>query len=837
MLVGGEAGSGKSTLVEAMIQQLDRSTSVVTGVCDPLSTPRPLGPLRDVAADPGSGWSGLSLDGDPMALFADVLDRFQRTTRPVVMVIEDVHWADEGTLDFLRFVGRRVRSSKAVIVCTYRDDEIGHDHPLRTVLGQLTPLPTTHRLAVPPLSIDAVAALAGITGPEAAALHARTGGNAFFVTEVIAAGLDVPVSVQDAVLARLARLDEPARAVVETVSIAPRSLEVDRVVALAEASRQAIDRTVTSGVLRSDGNRLRFRHELARAAVEASLPPARRLDLHRRMINLLEQDGERDPTRLAHHAVRAGDPDLVVHHAPVAADEALARGARREAISLYRAALEHDHLLPPERAAELWFRLGSELVWLSEENAAAIDALRRAIARYDDLGDVDGAARAMIVLQNPLSVVEGKAAAWALTDEALARLEPRGPSEALAMVLTRLAHNHMISREREPAARAVARACDVADAVGSRAARWRADMLRGTIEVVMGDADLGVALLEESVRTAESMAAHQFVNSALGMLGSGGGEARRYAAAIPALERGVEHGLATDDDLDVAYDRAWLGRIAFEQGRWDDAVEAAELALATDVGDPIHVDTARCVIGRVRVRRGDPGGVGLLGQVIESAEDSLFQYVWNAYCGAAEHAWLQGRPDDAIPLLDRAFDRAMASDSPWARGEVGFWMWRLGRIDRSPDGAATPFALQMDGDWRAAAEAWRELGCPYETAMALADGDEPAVLEAIAVFDRLGATPAARLLRSRLRERGVAAVPRGPIRATRANVAHLTPRQMEVLELIVAGLANHEIADRLVLSKKTVEHHVSAVYAKLGVDSRAKAIVAARQQSIVDVDA
>ena len=179
MLVAGEAGSGKTTLIEAMVEQLDGSTSVITGACDPLSTPRPLGPLRDFAADPASGLADLELgDRDAASLFAEVLRRLQDATRPTVMIVEDVHWADEATLDFLRFMGRRVRHSQAVIVCTYRDDELGADHPLRIVLGQLAALATTHRLDVPPLSVDAVAQLAGVTAIEAVDLHDRTEGNA-----------------------------------------------------------------------------------------------------------------------------------------------------------------------------------------------------------------------------------------------------------------------------------------------------------------------------------------------------------------------------------------------------------------------------------------------------------------------------------------------------------------------------------------------------------------------------------------------------------------------------------------------------------------------------------
>ena len=360
-------------------------------------------------------------------------------------------------------------------------------------------------------------------------------------------------------------------------------------------------------------------------------------------------------------------------------------------------------------------------------------------------------------------------------------------------------------------------------------------MLDGTVEVVMGDHDLGVELLQASVRDAESMGANQFVSTALGMLGSGGGEARRYRAAIPALERGVSVALAVDDDGNAAYNLAWLARVAFEQCRWDDAVDHAERALTYPGGDGIHTVTARSVIGRTRVRRGDPGALDVLTEITERADDFLVQYVWNAYCGLAEHAWLRGDGASTAPLLRHAFERAMASDSPWARGEVGFWMWRIGEIDRPPDGAAEPFAAHMRGDWRAAADLWRDIGCPYEMAMALADGDEPAMREAVEILDGLGATPAARFVRNRWRDLGNGTVPRGPTHATRANPAHLTPRQLEVLELLAQGLSNAAIGERLFVSKKTVEHHVSAVFTKLGVESRAAAIVAARRLGIIEI--
>jgi ATP/maltotriose-dependent transcriptional regulator MalT len=327
----------------------------------------------------------------------------------------------------------------------------------------------------------------------------------------------------------------------------------------------------------------------------------------------------------------------------------------------------------------------------------------------------------------------------------------------------------------------------------------------------------------------------RFVALGLSMLGSGGGEARIYEAAMPALERGVEQGLATDEDYSVAYNRSWLARIAFEQGRWDDAVTYADLVeRTTQQREGIALITAMSALGRVRVRRGDPGGLGLLEELTELARDHELQHGWNAICGRAEHFWLTKDSATGLDELEPAYRRALDTDSRWARGEIGFWMWRVGAIDSPPDGAAGPFALQMAGDWSAAARAWREIGCPYEEALALADGPEGAKLEALDILDRLDARPMADRVRQQLRDLGVESIPRGPTRETLSNPAGLTTRQLEVLRLIAEGRSNERIAEELFISKKTVEHHVSAIYGKLGVSTRPEAMRAAGEVGAIE---
>lgn len=832
-LVAGEAGAGKTSLVRAFVDELDEKTLVITGACDPLTTPRPLSPLRDFAASADAGLGSLADDGlNPMDQFEMVLDRLRHTIRPIVMVIEDIHWADDATLDFLRFVGRRVGDVRALVVCTYREDEVGSDHPLRPVLGQLLPLATTLRLAVPPLSPDAISVLSAGRDIDPRSLHQLSGGNAFFVTEVLAAGSTLPATVQDAVLARLSRLDGGARFATEVVSVAPRHMEIEKAMGMGVDSA-ALDRAVNAGMLLAGEAGLRFRHEIARAAVEESIPPARRLRMHRQMIGLLEEDPDRDPARLAHHAIRAADAGLIADYAPAAGDQAAGRGARREAVAFYRAALQHPEELGAQRANEVRVRLGDQLRLLDRPDEGE-PLLRAAASYFREVGDTERLAdtlgRLQAVLWNLQRIEEG----WVVMNEALETLRARSPSQALGMTLYRAAHNHMLARHAEPAFRAAAEAAEVAAEIGDGDVAWLAELTRGTIDIVVGDAAEGAEILRASAAKAEEMGNPRFVSLALGMLGSGGGESRRYGEAISALEAGIEQGLATDEDYTVAYNRSWLARIAFEQGRWDEVPRYAELVASTTLQkEGIAYLTAMSALGRVRVRRGEAGGAELLAELVDLGRSHEIQHAWNAVCGWAEHHWLADRPRAAIEVVEPAYERALDTDSSWARGEIGFWMWRLGGIDGPPPDAAEPFALHMSGRWRESAALWRDIGCPYEEALALADGDHESKLAALAVFDRLGATPMGDRLRAELRADGLAGIPRGPRKSTRKNPAGLTGRQLEVLGLMVEGLSNAEIARRLYVSKKTVDHHVSAIYSKLGVRNRARATALALSRGLV----
>ena len=253
---------------------------------------------------------------------------------------------------------------------------------------------------------------------------------------------------------------------------------------------------------------------------------------------------------------------------------------------------------------------------------------------------------------------------------------------------------------------------------------------------------------------------------------------------------------------------------------------------------------ATMVLGIGHARRGDPQARPTLERSLELALTKIVSRISkvNALVRLAEMYWLQDDAAKAREYARRAFEESSYMQAhPWIRGQAAFWRWRVsGEPNGDPLDAInlvaldTPYALQVAGDWNAAAAAWDRMGCPYERAMALVDGGPAEQREAFAIFDRLGASATIRRCREMLAARGVTHIPRGPRPTTRANPMGLTDRESEVLTLMAEGLQNAEIGARLHRSEKTVAHHVSSIIAKLGVATRQQAVRSARMKGLLD---
>jgi DNA-binding CsgD family transcriptional regulator len=823
VLIGGEAGVGKTALLRRFADEHERPARFLWGACDALFTPSPLGPFLEIAETVGGELQAL-IAGDAMPhQVASALAGELAREAPTVLVLEDMHWADEATLDVLRLLGRRVRSLPALLLISYRDTELGRLHPLRQVLGELESGASLRRLKLAALSSEAVGMLAEPHGVDATALYRRTSGNPFFVTEVLAADEEIPETVRDAVLARAARLTPAARTLLDAVALTPPHAELWLLEVVAGETLSALDECLSSGMLVPTNGAVAFRHELARLAVEEAVAPDRALVLHRAALAALRSasPGTADLARLAHHAEAAGDAEAVLELAPAAGARASALGAHRQAAAQYARALRFARALPLGERAELLKRHSFECYVTTQDEHALASSLE-AVEAYRTIGDVQAEADALgWVARVRLNMGYGHESA-AAAGNAVALLEQLPVGQELARAYAMVAAVHLLSEDRHATEAWARRARDLATRLDDRDTSLSAQCSLAAVGALHrrpGGADE----LEQCLTLAQEAGLENHVGRSYVLLGMAGCRER----SLERMERCVEPALAycEERDLDVwgrmlLAMRSW---VALERGDWDRAADVARLVLMEDCA--LSCLQAHVVLALVRARRGDPDPWTPLSQAREVAERTGYLWwKWQVAAAHAEAAWLEGRAGEIEGKTAHTFELALRLRSPWPIAELAWWRRKAGVREAVPADADGPFALQLRGDWSGATEAWRAAGCPYEAALALADGDEEgAQWQALEELQALGARPAAAIVARRLRKRGVRGLPRGPRPATRENPAGLTRRELEVLAFVAQGLRNAEIAERLVLSEKTVTHHVSAILRKLGVRTRVEA--------------
>jgi len=835
VLLAGEAGIGKSAVVRRFTERQPADTRSLLGACDPLLTPRALGPLHDIARQTGGRLAELLDSGGPReAVFAAFLDQLAQPSRRQVVVVEDAHWADEATLDLLVFLGRRMERTRALLLVTYRDDEVGPDHPLRGVLGAL-PQGVVRRARPEPLSEAAVAELARRAGRPATGLRELTGGNPLLVTEMLAAGdAGVPMTVRDLVLARLAGLPADAREVVRLVAVVPTRAELWLLEQAARPAPSAVEMGVSAGLLVVGPDAVGFRHELLRQAVEGSLSALARRELNRRVLEVLAgAPGRRvDLARLVHHAREAGDVEAVLRYAPEAARQAAAVAAHREAVGHYRAVLAHDERIPAAARAELLEGYSVE-AYLSGLSGEAVSARQAAVDLREAAGDREQLGEALRWLSRLHWWDGNRREAEAAAARAVAVLEPLPPGHQLAMAYSNQAQLDMLANRSEAAMGWAARAIELARRLDDQETLTHALTNIGSARVNGGDPG-GRVELEEAFEVAVAAGLEDHAARAVCNLATLSAETRDDRHARQDLDRALA--FAQAHEL-AGYTQHVLGhraRVRLDQGDWAGAEQDARAALAEPVkGGPRVVD-ALVPLGLLRSRRGDPDAAATLQEATERAfATSELQWTAPVAAARAEYAWLHGDDRRAAEEAAGIFELAVRDGHQWFAGELACWLRLAGAPVRVPAVMAEPHRLLLAGDWRAATDAWRERGYPYQQALALACGDQDeALLEALTLLDGLGARQTALRLRRQLRQRGNLRVPRGPTRATAANPAGLTGRQVEVLGLLAQGLTDAEIAEQLSLSAKTVGHHVSALLAKLGVGSRREAAAAARRLGV-----
>jgi DNA-binding CsgD family transcriptional regulator len=834
VLISGEAGAGKTSLIERF-ERDSGDACWLHGQCDGLFTPRPLGPLYDAAEELGGELlAACRGDGARDELFGHLLTQLREGM--TVFAIEDVHWADESTLDLLRFLGRRLRDLPVLLLITYRDDELGGGHPLRLVLGELATQRSTRRIDLARLSERAVRELAADSGIDARALYELSGGNPFFVTEVLQAKTTrIPPSARDAVLARLARLGADARRLAETAALIGTRVESLLVEQVADASAEQLDELLASGLLVSDTDGLRFRHELSRLAVEESVPAHRRKQIHARVLSALRASGCEDEARLAYHADGAEDAAAVLQYAPGAAARASALGSHREAAAQYERALRFVDRNDRRRLAEFYDLLVEES-WPTDSGDRAAEAGERALALWRQLGDKHREGAALCHLSRTMwRLCRPESRQYA--EEAVALLEPLGPSTELAWAYAAAAKAVMENLAGIIQGVGYAhRAQELATALGLPDVF--SDALTTEACLVSGLGGDWQPLVKRALDVAVAAGAQEQAGRAYANIWELLAEHGRLGECEKYLDEGSqycdEHDLATYGYCLRVGRSEWL----LAQGRWDEAIEVAQPLLAPKVSSPANRTTLARTVGRALARRGDLNAWTYLDEVLANAVNSGEPgWLLDAYSARAEAHWLEGDVGAARADLAAAVQTA-GGELPAPAAFIATWCRRLGMAVPAVTAPAAedPNTLLLAGDCEAAAAEWDELGMPYEAALAFYDsGTEEGLREAIRRFEALGAAAAVDATRREMRRLGMRSVPAGARASTKAHPSGLTRRESEVLELICAGRTNAEISAELFVSPRTVDHHVSSVLAKLGVPSRAVAAAEAVRRGLVTV--
>ncbi|MEP0189747.1 MAG: AAA family ATPase [Erythrobacter sp.] len=837
--VSGEAGIGKTALLREFAARHAQDCECVWGMCDALFTPRPLGPVHDIAAmlfeqeDETNGSSGT-------ALFSQLLAALSRSQAPTIIIIEDVHWADIGTLDFIRFLGRRITMCKALMIVSFRNDELGRDHPLLRVLGEI-PSDQLERIELQPLSLAAIAEMIDDNGRDPEKLLAATNGNPFFLSEILAsvdADRQVPASVQDAVNGRLSRLTPEQIKLLEALSIIPVPIVpelhcgwIDNYPGLL---RDCLDLSIL--VEDTDG-RLRFRHELARLATTNRCSSIEIRNLHRRHLAFILKNGEgRDAGEVLHHARGAADAKMVLRYAPIAAEKAALLGAHKEAADYLDVALEYVDEAEPEEAAQLYESWAYEAAIAHRIDDRVIEARRHALTMWRALGRDERLADNLRHLSR-LHWYRGEAIkASRYLDDAVQLLERLEDKSRLALAYSMRSQMHMLASRMEEAINWGQRALTVMENEPAPEVQVHALNNIGTARMFLGD-EHGIADLETSLELALAQNLHEDAARVFTNLSEYAVDMRRLDIAEEMLERGIK--FDTEHDLD-SWTYYLLGRKAqlrLEQGRLDEVEALCRSVIETPGQTLLMKLPARIMLARLYVRTSHEDAPSTLQKAHKDAlATGEVQYCIPVLIAMLEQAWLTDSQELSAQAMDGLGRIDSSCFSVWSRAEFAFWSNLVG--EPSPltkVQGQTAFGPALKGDFLETGMRFARLGADYLANLCFGLSDNvKTVSSGFAELNRRGAKAAVARLTDLLESRGIArqdiTLPRGPYRASRENPFGLTAKEMTVLEHLAVGLSNAQIAEEMSRSQRTVEHHVSAILHKLEVENRLAVLLKVRDE-------
>jgi DNA-binding CsgD family transcriptional regulator/tetratricopeptide (TPR) repeat protein len=850
VLITGEAGVGRTSFLQNFTGQIKDSGAFFVGACEPLRSPRPLGPLYDIAPRIGKAFAQDIRDQkNPSIIFASFLDELVRTGKPVCLVFEDLQWADADTLDLIQYLGRRIGAYPILLLLSYRTYELAVDHPLNAALGSLSREHTEH-IALQPLSRVSVAELAQKYSVRTDLLFDLTQGNPFYLTEVLnTPGDTLPETVTRFIASRLAMMSIAARQLCELISTIPTEAEISLISQITFGTEpkckgddpELLESCTSSGLIYFTGTGLRYRHEIARRAVENSLGVLKRKSWHGVMLEIMIRDQSLPKARLVHHAAQAGLGALVLELAPQAALEAGQAGAHREACHHFATAIpfaKHANLQLQATLYEGWAYHG---LMSTSMDSRFVEALKRAITLWKEIGNVERIGynlRMLAVLNWSLGRIEDS---FECVSEAITYLETVAPTPALAMAYSMRSQNHVATSSLKQAIVWGEKAVQLASALQANEALVHSLCNLGTALMRSQKAE-GEALLKRSIAIGEAMALHE--NTGVAYISYC--ESLLWQCRLDEAENVGNAGLDFVKRTGVlALSLSLTGllaQIAVMRNRFSEAQSLSQKVLENLTLSPLVRWPALAAKAMQLNRLGHADGIGKLEELVAlSRKIALPNQQLHASILQIETYWIAGDLLRAKQALTIAMTHRGEETSVWMLGQLYCWCQRLQERLESFGLSADvvlpePFALELSGDLIGASNWWSDHGFAFEQAVCLMHSGDEGLVAAAKILTQLEATPAVHRLRQLARKLKIQGVKRGHYASAASNSFHLTARELAILQFVAKGLSDGEIAEKVARSKRTIQNHVGSLLSKVGVKNRLMLVSVVQRSGLLKTD-
>ncbi len=828
ILLSGGAGMGKTSATKEFIDSLPTSLPSYMGYCDPLFTPRPLGPILDIlhaSKETVNDWSA----NERNSIFLELINLMKE---PCVVVIEDVHWADYGTLDFIKFLNRRIHLTKCMVVLTFRPDEIQEASILglsHTINEAIT------RIKLKPLSKSIVLSLCQQYGVDGQHIYSLTNGNPFFTTEYLmnhSGG--IPDSINNLIVSRISILNVKEQEALFKAALFPNPVPLKVVTALFKNWDKILRKSFELGFVSIERDSLRFRHEIVRLVIESSIPEFKKIVIHSDILEVLEEDTDTDIIEIIHHAKGAKKYRKVAELAPKAARRARDLGVHKEAALLFKAAIDCTEKMDDGE----WLNLLEEYsfeCYLTNSLDEALDFRYRALKHIEgtDKVDKERAGINYCWLSRLFWYQANSKMAFKYGELAIEHLKNSVNKNISAQTFSNFGQLHMLKGNYKNARHWSEKAYDLAKSVGNL------DIQAHSLT------NLGSLLIRKE-STAKEGFSHLKLAEELAIEAKNHDHAARIHTTLlcDKIIKREDPSQIMEKTLDFAskyqvesyyhYDLAWRSYYLFQKGNWQESLSLSEQLLGVNNQAKINAFVAAISKCRILMRQGHTEIKKLLTQMAEVAQDTVeAQRTVPIATAMLEFEWLYEHTFEDRSIIHSAIEQ-LAEDygSRIDSGELAFWSSRVGMSHPIEVPADNGFSYLIDRDTKKAIDSWSANYFPYELALSYCLGNNDQIREGFKILEDLQATQTKKRVREYLKESGRTTVPKGILKSTRTNPLHLTNRELGVLKEVSNGLTNVEIASKLFISSKTVDNHVSSILSKLDVSSRQKAIVRAMELKI-----